>query len=214
MKLNLGPKGIPTAKEMRQLEQLAANLQQVANAKFRSGDHVKFIGPFDDVREYLHGVVNKNIHMGHDGKMVYGVKVGKTQYYILPNFLQADRPSARKFSSKAKQPVQLTEKSTMKNRKQVQVSEAAANTRVLKRTKRLMKLEVVGVKFAGAEHKVRFIANAIKNVVIARCKGQKPMRITLADSGKFAVRVRGDQMVLAAPTPQQAFAKGVRGFWA
>ncbi len=218
----LGPTGTPTAKDLRQLDELAANLKKSIQdrklqekAKFQVGDKVTFIGPVEGgEREY--GVVNKPLQRSEEGKLEYGVKVGKTQYYVFPRYLKANegRPTSRA-QSKAKQPVQLKEKS-MASRK-IQVSEAAENTQVLKRTKKLIKLVVAGVKISGVIRKVKFVARADKGIVVCRVPGSPALRIGREVNGKgresFTCRV-GREVIGAKKTPQKAFAMGVAQMWA
>lgn len=101
------------------------------------------------------------------------------------------------------------------SKKQTTVSEAAANTKIVKRTKNVMKLDVGSVKLAGELRKVRFIAKNTKGgVVICRTKGQPPIRVRQLGA-VFSAFIRGatDDEIPTAKTPDQAFARGVKAFW-
>lgn len=98
------------------------------------------------------------------------------------------------------------------------VSEAADNTRVLKQTKNIMKLVVRNVKFSTGFQNVKFIAkNQRGGVVICRTKGQPPIRVKFCDAYKkphFEASIRGNSVVPIGKTPNQAFARAVKEFWA
>ena len=102
------------------------------------------------------------------------------------------------------------------SRKQI-VSEASVNTRVLKRTKKLMKLVVSGVKISGVTRKVKFVARADKGIVVCRLPGSPALRIGREVNGRgnelFTCRV-GREVIGTKKTPQKAFAMGVAQMWA
>jgi hypothetical protein len=105
----------------------------------------------------------------------------------------------------------------MSKKQEVATSEAAANTKIVKRTKNLMKLDVSRVKVAGELRKIRFVAkNKHGGVVIARTRGLPPMRIRcvmLRHRDEFWVTIRGNEGAAIATTPDKAFARGVKAFW-
>jgi hypothetical protein len=100
----------------------------------------------------------------------------------------------------------------------VSVSAAADQTRVVKKSKNLMKLDVVGVKIGRESRRVRFVAqNKRGGIVICRTKGLPPIRvrcIVLGHRDEFWATVRGTDEVAIAKSPMQAFARGVKQFWA
>lgn len=94
------------------------------------------------------------------------------------------------------------------------VSAAADNTRVLKRTKNVIKLVVSGVKIAGEIRKVKFAArNERGGFVVCRTAGHPPIRVRDNGMGGFVASVRGETGV-KAKTPDQVFARAVKSFWA
>lgn len=100
------------------------------------------------------------------------------------------------------------------------VSAAVDNTRVLKRTKNVIKLVVTGVKINGEPQKVKFAArNERGGFVVCRAKGVTPFRIRCERDAKgrevfyAGTRGRGTD-AYSAKTPQKAFAIGVQQFWA
>lgn len=101
--------------------------------------------------------------------------------------------------------------------KKIQLSPAAENTRVLKRTKKVIKLVVDGVKISGVTRKVKFVARADKGIVVCRLPGYPALRIGREVNGKghesFTCRV-GRESIGTKKTPQKAFAMGVAQMWA
>ena len=98
------------------------------------------------------------------------------------------------------------------------VSVASPNTRVLSKTKNLLKLVVDGVKIAGEVTRVKFVARTDKGgLVVCRTKGQKPFRIQAETNAKgkttYYARMRGG-FECSANTPNKAFARGTNEFWA
>lgn len=92
------------------------------------------------------------------------------------------------------------------------VSSAAANTRVISATKTVMKLVVAGVRIAGEKRKVKFIAR--NGMVVCRSMGMPKFVVREREVGGFIASCRATKESVTAPTPEQAFARGVKGFWA
>lgn len=98
------------------------------------------------------------------------------------------------------------------------VSSAADNTRVLKRTKNVIKLVVTGVKINGEIRKVKFAArNERGGFVVCRTAGKAPIRVRAWSDGRgitYDASVRGNSVCESAKDPSKAFALGVKAFWA
>lgn len=241
MRMNLGPKSVPTAKELAQLDELTSNMEEALFAreiatklsvasgrKVSASDYQNWLEPESDAAYRRFDSAVKDVlgvsayRAAEDAARVNEVLMVKLGFKVRPANehhlaetilnLYEDRPTSRKVSKAnfVQQP-----RSISMSRKQT-VSEASVNTRIVKRTKKLIKLVVSGVKFGGSQHKVNFVARADKGFVVARTPGAPALRIGREVNAKgkesFTCRI-GREVVGSKKTPQQAFAMGVQNFW-